>query len=78
MFLQRGSRAIRAVHRQWVVSGGNVTKAALAASAGGPSRWFHETRRQQTVKPVLLADIGEGKASHKKSPSRNVKGKHRH
>ncbi|KEZ44490.1 Uncharacterized protein SAPIO_CDS3503 [Scedosporium apiospermum] len=60
MFLQRGSRAIRAVHRQWVVSGGNVTKAALAASAGGPSRWFHETRRQQTVKPVLLADIGEG------------------
>ncbi|PKS06546.1 hypothetical protein jhhlp_007294 [Lomentospora prolificans] len=60
MFLQRGSRAIRTIHRQWTVSGGNLTRATLAAGVGNPSKWFHATRREESVKPVLLADIGEG------------------
>ncbi|KAM0260517.1 hypothetical protein ACHAQJ_002750 [Trichoderma viride] len=57
MFLQRGSRVLR---RQWGASKavgkmamGNTTPAAVP-------RWFSESRRLYAVKPVLLADIGEG------------------
>ncbi|ORY66362.1 2-oxoacid dehydrogenases acyltransferase-domain-containing protein [Pseudomassariella vexata] len=60
MFLQRGSRAIR---RQWhlyhtlnrFVEVG-IRRGAYATAARG----FHSTTSLQVVKPVLLADIGEG------------------
>ncbi|KAI1322199.1 2-oxoacid dehydrogenases acyltransferase-domain-containing protein [Xylariaceae sp. FL0255] len=59
MLFQRGSRALR---RQWRLCQGIGRPAdpqfrgALIAAA----RDFHSTRRMQVVKPVLLADIGEG------------------
>ena len=61
MFLQRGSRVLR---RQLQASRA-VGKAAVAMGRGsvvaGPApRWFTESRRLCAVKPVLLADIGEG------------------
>ncbi|KAH7328676.1 2-oxoacid dehydrogenases acyltransferase-domain-containing protein [Stachybotrys elegans] len=62
MFAQRGSRVLQ---RQWKVLGA-VSKTATS-TAPGPrgvnrhhSRWFSESRRLLAVKPVLLADIGEG------------------
>lgn len=60
MFLQRGSRVLR---QQWQTTKG-MGKAALGGRpAVNPSmpRWFSESRRLYAVKPVLLADIGEGK-----------------
>ncbi|KGQ10931.1 Lipoamide acyltransferase component of branched-cha in alpha-keto acid dehydrogenase complex [Beauveria bassiana D1-5] len=57
MFLQRGSRALRS---QWGASKviGRVAMGKTAQS--GVPRWFSESRRLYAVKPVLLADIGEG------------------
>ncbi|TQN70554.1 Lipoamide acyltransferase component of branched-chain alpha-keto acid dehydrogenase complex [Colletotrichum shisoi] len=54
MFLQR------AVRTQWHVSK-SMARLAVARAAGVyPSRQFHDTRHLRVVKPVLLADIGEG------------------
>ncbi|CAM1506765.1 Fc.00g064060.m01.CDS01 [Cosmosporella sp. VM-42] len=60
MFIQRGSRVLR---KQWQVSKG-MGMVALGSrpaimNASSP-RWFSESRRLWAVKPVLLADIGEG------------------
>ena len=64
MFLQRSSRAVR---RQWHLYKG--LNQALVGGAYGQQQqhqsWakgFHSTRRVQVVKPVLLADIGEGRS----------------
>ncbi|KXH60179.1 2-oxoacid dehydrogenase acyltransferase [Colletotrichum salicis] len=57
MFLQRGSRAVRT---QWHVSKSMARLAAARAAGVYPSRQFHGTRHLRVVKPVLLADIGEG------------------
>ncbi|KAI5926846.1 2-oxoacid dehydrogenases acyltransferase-domain-containing protein [Camillea tinctor] len=60
MFLQRSSRVIR---RQWCLYQGLYRTATDFRSHGGvyaASRNFHTTRSMQVVKPVLLADIGEG------------------
>ncbi|KAK1636640.1 2-oxoacid dehydrogenase acyltransferase [Colletotrichum phormii] len=57
MFLQRGSRAVRT---QWHVSKSMARLAAARAAGVYPSRQFHDTRHLRVVKPVLLADIGEG------------------
>ncbi|KAI2640514.1 2-oxoacid dehydrogenases acyltransferase-domain-containing protein [Hypomontagnella submonticulosa] len=56
MFLQRSSRAIR---RQWRLchSLNRTTESQVRAAL---IRGFHSTRHFQAVKPVLLADIGEG------------------
>ncbi|KAK8140435.1 hypothetical protein PG984_000501 [Apiospora sp. TS-2023a] len=62
MFLQRSSRAVR---RQWHLYKG-LNQAVVGSGAYGQQQhqsWakgFHSTRRMQVVKPVLLADIGEG------------------
>lgn len=57
MFLQRGSRALRS---QWGTSKA-VSRVAMGKSPqSGVPRWFSESRRLYVVKPVLLADIGEG------------------
>ncbi|KAL7935283.1 2-oxoacid dehydrogenases acyltransferase domain-containing protein [Trichoderma chlorosporum] len=56
MFLQRGSRVLR---RQWGASKA-MGKMALGNTAPAAPRWFSESRRLYAVKPVLLADIGEG------------------
>ncbi|KAK1975074.1 2-oxoacid dehydrogenase acyltransferase [Colletotrichum cereale] len=57
MFLQRGSRAVRT---QWHVSKSMARLAAARATGVYPSRQFHDTRHLRVIKPVLLADIGEG------------------
>ncbi|QPG99681.1 hypothetical protein C2857_002324 [Epichloe festucae Fl1] len=59
MFLQRGSRVLR---RQLQTSKVMGQMAVGRASVTGPTtpRWFSESRRLCAVKPVLLADIGEG------------------
>ncbi|KAF9879994.1 dihydrolipoamide branched chain transacylase e2 [Colletotrichum karsti] len=57
MFLQRGSRAVRT---QWHVSKSMARLAAARAAGVYPSRRFHDTAHLRVVKPVLLADIGEG------------------
>ncbi|KAI0594469.1 2-oxoacid dehydrogenases acyltransferase-domain-containing protein [Biscogniauxia sp. FL1348] len=59
MFLQRSSRVIR---RQWRLYQGLSRTAADFRSRGAYAapRNFHTTRTMQVVKPVLLADIGEG------------------
>ncbi|OLN88526.1 Lipoamide acyltransferase component of branched-chain alpha-keto acid dehydrogenase complex, mitochondrial [Colletotrichum chlorophyti] len=63
MFLQRGSRVVKT---QWQVSRSMARLAAAKAAGGGvhhdssTSRWFHGTRNLRVVKPVILADIGEG------------------
>ncbi|TDZ26795.1 Lipoamide acyltransferase component of branched-chain alpha-keto acid dehydrogenase complex [Colletotrichum orbiculare MAFF 240422] len=57
MFLQRGSRVVRT---QWHVSKSMARLAAARAAGVYPSRQFHDTRHLRVVKPVLLADIGEG------------------
>ncbi|KAK1241509.1 hypothetical protein MKX08_001483 [Trichoderma sp. CBMAI-0020] len=60
MFLQRGSRVLR---RQWGASKA-MGKMAMGRGNTAPTaaspRWFSESRRLYAVKPVLLADIGEG------------------
>ncbi|KAF5022950.1 hypothetical protein F66182_5016 [Fusarium sp. NRRL 66182] len=55
MFLQRGSRVLQ---KQWHVAKG-MGNMAMGSRASTP-RWFSESRRLMAVKPVLLADIGEG------------------
>ncbi|KAK3934783.1 Lipoamide acyltransferase [Diplogelasinospora grovesii] len=65
MFLQRSSRAIR---QQWRLYNGLSRPLAAGSMPGSTDRsrppangrGFHATRRLQVVKPVLLADIGEG------------------
>ncbi|CAJ2501789.1 Uu.00g046420.m01.CDS01 [Anthostomella pinea] len=58
MFLQRGTRAVR---RQWRLYQGlsRIADPQVRGAYGIP-RGFHSTRCVQVVKPVLLADIGEG------------------
>ncbi|KAI1082860.1 2-oxoacid dehydrogenases acyltransferase-domain-containing protein [Whalleya microplaca] len=58
MFLQRGSRVIR---RQWQLYQGlnRITDSQVRGAYRAP-RGFHSTRTMQVVKPVLLADVGEG------------------
>ncbi|KAH7163223.1 2-oxoacid dehydrogenases acyltransferase-domain-containing protein [Dactylonectria estremocensis] len=57
MFLQRGSRVLR---KQWhTAKGVSQTVMTLRPPVISP-RWFSESRRLMTIKPVLLADIGEG------------------
>ncbi|KAI0136996.1 2-oxoacid dehydrogenase acyltransferase [Xylariales sp. AK1849] len=59
MFLQRGSRAIRS---QWRIYQGLSRFLESGARSAYPvmRNGFHSTRSMQVVKPVLLADIGEG------------------
>ncbi|KAF7560714.1 hypothetical protein G7046_g3425 [Stylonectria norvegica] len=59
MFLQRGSKVLR---KQWQVTKGikQVAMGARSANMNPAPRWFSESRRLCAVKPVLLADIGEG------------------
>ncbi|KAK5990838.1 Branched-chain alpha-keto acid dehydrogenase complex component E2 [Cladobotryum mycophilum] len=57
MFLQRGSRVLR---KQWGASRAMGKMAMGGATPGAIPRWFSESRRLCAVKPVLLADIGEG------------------
>lgn len=60
MFLQRGSRALRRQLQASRAVGKAVAMGRGAAVAGPAPRWFTESRRLCAVKPVLLADIGEG------------------
>ncbi|OAQ72639.1 branched-chain alpha-keto acid lipoamide acyltransferase [Pochonia chlamydosporia 170] len=59
MFLQRGSRVLR---RQLQTSKtiGNMAMGRGTMAGASTPRWFTESRRLYAVKPVLLADIGEG------------------
>ncbi|TRX93881.1 hypothetical protein FHL15_005263 [Xylaria flabelliformis] len=59
MFLRRSSRALR---RQWRTCQGmaRVGDAQIRGAYYVAARDFHSTRRMHAVKPVLLADIGEG------------------
>ncbi|KFH45020.1 Lipoamide acyltransferase component of branched-chain alpha-keto acid dehydrogenase complex-like protein [Hapsidospora chrysogenum ATCC 11550] len=58
MFLQRGSRVLQ---RQWRTSKAmGQLMAGRGQAASCPARWFTESRRLMAVKPVVLADIGEG------------------
>ncbi|KAF4949846.1 hypothetical protein FSARC_13384 [Fusarium sarcochroum] len=59
MFLQRGSRVLQ---KQWHVARGmgNMAMGSRASMKPSTARWFSESRRLMAVKPVLLADIGEG------------------
>ncbi|KAG6053987.1 hypothetical protein E4U17_004169 [Claviceps sp. LM77 group G4] len=59
MFLQRGSRALRRRLQLSKVAGQMAVGRVPVASAATP-RWFSESTRLYAVKPVLLADIGEG------------------
>ena len=59
MFLRHSTRALR---RQWSLHQGISRAASAAASGQYPARGFHSTNNLQVVKPVLLADIGEGMA----------------
>ncbi|KAI1382179.1 2-oxoacid dehydrogenases acyltransferase-domain-containing protein [Hypoxylon crocopeplum] len=56
MFLRRSSHAIR---RQWRVCQG-LNRATDSQVRAALIQNFHSTRNLQVVKPVLLADIGEG------------------
>ncbi|KAK8924995.1 Lipoamide acyltransferase component of branched-chain alpha-keto acid dehydrogenase complex, mitochondrial [Metarhizium anisopliae] len=60
MFLQRGSRVLRRQLQTSKAMGKLAT--GRGTLAGGPTmpRWFTESRSLYAVKPVLLADIGEG------------------
>ncbi|UNI21087.1 Dihydrolipoyllysine-residue (2-methylpropanoyl)transferase [Purpureocillium takamizusanense] len=73
MFMQRGSRALRRqLQATKAVGRAAMTKASGGGSgvnakvnvggcmAAAAPRWFSESRRLCAVKPVLLADIGEG------------------
>lgn len=57
MFWQRGSHVVRT---QWHVSKSMARLATARAAGVYPSRRFHDTAHLRVVKPVLLADIGEG------------------
>ncbi|OAA49253.1 dihydrolipoamide branched chain transacylase E2 [Metarhizium rileyi] len=59
MFLQRGSRVLR---RQLQTSKAMSRLVMGRGTSMGPAnaRWFSESGRLYAVKPVLLADIGEG------------------
>jgi 2-oxoisovalerate dehydrogenase E2 component (dihydrolipoyl transacylase) len=59
MFLQRGSQALR---RQLQTSKavGKIAMGRGSLTGATTPRWFTESRRLCAVKPVLLADIGEG------------------
>jgi 2-oxoisovalerate dehydrogenase E2 component (dihydrolipoyl transacylase) len=60
MFWQQSSRALR---RQWRICNGirhGVVKAQHCTFSPHPARCFHAARSLLAVKPVLLADIGEG------------------
>ncbi|KAK2595243.1 hypothetical protein QQS21_007030 [Conoideocrella luteorostrata] len=59
MFLQRGSKVLQ---RQLQASKAMGKMAVGRSAMAGPAapRWFSESRRLYAVKPVLLADIGEG------------------
>ncbi|KAI9171554.1 2-oxoisovalerate dehydrogenase e2 component dihydrolipoyl transacylase [Paramyrothecium foliicola] len=58
MFLQRGSRVLR---KQWRAAAA-VQRVVMGTEnmSACQSRWFTESRRLMAIKPVLLADIGEG------------------
>ncbi|KAI0889969.1 2-oxoacid dehydrogenases acyltransferase-domain-containing protein [Annulohypoxylon maeteangense] len=56
MFLQRSSRVFQ---RQWRVCR-SLNRTAECQVRAAMIRGFHSTRNLQVVKPVLLADIGEG------------------
>ena len=62
MFLGRASRVIR----QQCRFNGKVNKIVSSSirNTRVPASFFHSTRNLQVVKPVLLADIGEGKQSN--------------
>lgn len=61
MFLQRGSRMLRRqLQTSRAAAGKMVGKRGAMADTTVP-RWFSESRRVYAVKPVLLADIGEGR-----------------
>ncbi|KAF5661011.1 2-oxoisovalerate dehydrogenase E2 component (dihydrolipoyl transacylase) [Fusarium heterosporum] len=59
MFLQRGSRVLQ---KQWHVARGmgNMAMGPRASMKAASPRWFSESRRLMAIKPVVLADIGEG------------------
>ncbi|KAK0656103.1 2-oxoacid dehydrogenases acyltransferase-domain-containing protein [Cercophora newfieldiana] len=60
MFWQQSSRAVR---QQWRLCNGlrqHVAKSSPSAFIPHPARSFHAARSLLAVKPVLLADIGEG------------------
>ncbi|KAJ0388448.1 hypothetical protein COL922a_000252 [Colletotrichum nupharicola] len=57
MFWQRGSHVMRT---QWHVSKSMARLATARAAGVYPSRRFHDTAHLRVIKPVLLADIGEG------------------
>ncbi|KAG6157449.1 hypothetical protein E4U11_005245 [Claviceps purpurea] len=59
MFLQRSSRALRRKLQVSKVVGQMAVGRVPVASVVTP-RWFSESTRLYAVKPVLLADIGEG------------------
>src|SRR6478735_6453400 len=60
MFLQRGSRVLQ---KQWHVARGmgSMAMGSRAPMMAKTQRWFSESRRLMAIKPVVLADIGEGK-----------------
>lgn len=59
MFLRRGSRALR---RQWRTCQGiaRMGDAQMRGAYYVAARDFHSTKTMRAIKPVLLADIGEG------------------
>ncbi|KAF4996000.1 hypothetical protein FGRMN_4748 [Fusarium graminum] len=59
MFLQRGSRVLQ---KQWHVARGmgNMAMSPRVSMKAVSPRWFSESRRLMAIKPVVLADIGEG------------------
>lgn len=57
MFMQRGSRVLRT---QWSASKTMGRMAMGKSPQAGLPRWFTESRRLCAIKPVILADIGEG------------------
>ncbi|ENH60860.1 Lipoamide acyltransferase component of branched-chain alpha-keto acid dehydrogenase complex, mitochondrial [Fusarium oxysporum f. sp. cubense race 1] len=59
MFLQRGSRVLQ---KQWHVARGmgSMAMGSRAPMMAKTQRWFSESRRLMAIKPVVLADIGEG------------------
>lgn len=61
MFLQRGASAVR---QQWRLYRRLklLSPAAPILASAVRSRGFHTTASLKVVKPVLLADIGEGMA----------------
>lgn len=64
MLFQQSSRAARL---QWQLHGRRLGQRVAASfpflhAHHGPARAFHGSRSLMAVKPVLLADIGEGKS----------------